>query len=471
MDYTLLAQKIQGQTTKIALIGATRGYGYTLLAQMNKVECMVLRVMCSRHIEDCVRVLKELGYSEEKLLFCASAEEVRSAPDDAVILVKDYRLVTEADVQSLVECTGNTDVGARIAVKALEKGINVYMVSKETDSVCGPALNQIAAANHAIYALVNGDQPRNLLDLCSWTKLCGLEIIAAGKASEYDLVWDPETGILTCDNETERLEEAIPELAGCWHYQGEATLKRRQELLEKYTGVISADLCEMNLVSNVTGLKAALPTMSYPIARISELADIFCPKEDGGILEKTGVMDVFFNLRTRDEASFAGGEFVIVRCENEKVWDMLLKKGHVISRNRKYACIYFPYHLMGVETPASILLGDFMGVGSHPECRQVSVMAGIAREDLPAGTRLKVEGHHHQIQGLTPVLFDREAAEGLAPFYLLNGCTLTRTVRAGEAVTREAVELAAAYPYELYERGLALSEETSVVQLAEVVGK
>ena len=55
------------------------------------------------------------------------------------------------------------------------------MVSKETDSVCGPMLNQTAAENGAVYSLVNGDQPRNLLDICSWANLLGLEIIAAGK--------------------------------------------------------------------------------------------------------------------------------------------------------------------------------------------------------------------------------------------------------------------------------------------------
>ena len=472
MDYTLLAQSIQGKTTKVGLIGATRGYGYTLLAQMTKVDCMALRVMCSRHIEDCIQVLTDLNYPADKLLLCETAEQVHTAAEDAIILVSDYRLVTEADIHSLVECTGNPTVGAHVAVNALEKGINVYMVSKETDSVCGPIFNRIAAEHKAVYALVNGDQPRNLLDLYSWARLCGLEVIAAGKASEYDLVWDPETGLFSCDNETEHLEEPMPGLASCWRYDNPQTLVQRRKLLEKYTGVISADLCEMNLVSNVTGLIPATPTMNYPIARISELADIFIPKEDGGILEKTGVIDVFFNLRSPDEASFAGGEFVIVRCENDKVWDMLLKKGHVVSRSRKYACLYFPYHLMGVETPTSIILGDFLGVGTHPECRQVSIMVGVAQQDLPAGTSLKVEGHHHQIKGLTPALLAREEAEHLAPFYLLNGCTLTQEVKAGEVVPLAAADFSALYPYELYRRGLALTEEEPcVVQLADVVGK
>lgn len=67
--------------------------------------------------------------------------------------------------------------------------------------------------------------------------------------------------------------------------------------MEKYTEVISADLCEMNLVSNVTGYVPATPFLDYPVAKPSELADIFIPEEDGGILKKTGVVDVFYNLR------------------------------------------------------------------------------------------------------------------------------------------------------------------------------
>ena len=73
-----------------------------------------------------------------------------------------------------------------------------------------------------------------------------------------------------------------------------------------------------------------------------------------------------------------GGEFVIVRCEN-KMWEILKGKGHVMSRNGKYCCIYHPYHYMGLETPVSILEGDLMGIGTHSECRQVSVLAGVAR--------------------------------------------------------------------------------------------
>lgn len=455
MDYSNLINNTMGKTSKVGIIGATRGYGYTLLAQIPKVKHMDLRVICSRHPKECLEVLEEIGYDKERIVFCKDKAEISQAPEQAILIVSDYRLVMECGITALVECTGNTAVSSDAALGALGRGINVYMVSKETDSVCGPVLNQVAAENQAVYALVNGDQPRNLLDLYSWAMLLGLEVVAAGKSSEYDFVWDRETGEFTCTDGSGVIRD-MPEMMDQWYFKGRDTLEKRREMLEDYTGVISADLCEMNLVSNITGLVPSSPFLSYPVAKISELADIFIPEEDGGILKKTGVVDVFYNLRGRDEASFCGGEFIVIRCENEKMWEILKSKGHVMSRNDKYACIYYPYHYMGLETPVSILLGDLMGVGTHPECRQVSVLAGVADRDLPAGTVLAVQGHHHAIEGLIPELLERSNVGNVAPFYLLNGMTLLREVKKGEPVTLEDVDLSQSETYQLYARGLAL---------------
>lgn len=457
MDYTSLLKINGAKKSRVGIIGATRGYGYTLLAQIPKVERMELRLISARHTEECVEVLEGLGYKKEEIVICENGEQVRNAPKDAVLIVTDYRLALESDITALVECTGNTSVSADAASGALKRGINVYMVSKETDSVCGPALNQIAAEHNAVYSLVNGDQPRNLLDLFSWGTVLGLEIVAAGKASEYDFVWDPDTGEFTYTEGEVYPHEPIPGMKEFWHYQGRETLEGRRRLVEKYMAVISADLCEMNLVSNVTGLVPSAARLNYPVAKISELADIFIPEEDGGILKKTGVVDVFCNLRAPDEASFAGGEFIIIKCENKTVWDLLISKGHVVSRNGKYACMYLPYHYMGLETPISILLGDIMGIGTHSECRQVTVMTGVAQEDLPAGTVLKVQGHHHSIDGLTPELWELKDAGNVAPFYLLNGTTLLRDVKKGEPVTKDVVDLTGSLPYDLYCQGLKLS--------------
>jgi len=451
VDYTYLFKNNEGKKSKIGIIGATRGYGYTLLAQIPKVEHLTLRLISSRNAEQCVAVLKELGYDENLIMVCESKSEIMNAPEEAIIVTTDYRLTVESDINSLVECTGNTAVSSDIAIAAINRGINVYMVSKETDSICGPYLNQLAAEKGVVYSLVNGDQPRNLIDLCSWARLLGLEIVAAGKSSEYDFVWDPDSGNLSYLDKSENM----PDMKSCWRYEGPETLDARRKLLADYTEVISADLCEMNLVSNITGLVPAAPRLNYPIAKVSELADIFIPAEDGGILTGQGVVDVFYNLRAPDEASFAGGVFIIVKCENENVWELLKGKGHLVSRNGKYACMYLPYHYMGLETPVSIILGDFLGIGTHPECRQVSVLTGVAEIDLPKGTVLKVEGHHHTIDGLIPeLLVCSDKTEDIVPFYLLNGLVLTRDVKAGETITLDAVDISKCQPYKYYAESL-----------------
>ena len=457
MDFTNLFKNCGGKKSRIGVIGATKGYGYTLLAQVPYVELMELRCICSRHPEECQAVLDELPYKDKTIVTCESIEDIKAAPEDAIIIVKDYHLVMETGVTSIVESTGNTAVSADAAQLALNRGINVYMVSKETDSVCGTALHQLAAANNAVYCLVNGDQPRNLIDLVSWAKTLGMEIIAAGKASEYDFSWNRETGKLLFTNGSSEPED-MPELIDCWRYEGPETLKKRRAHLDKYMDVISADLCEMNLVSNITGLVPAVPTLDYPICKASELADIFIPEEDGGILKKTGVVDVFNCLREEAEASFGGGEFIIVKVHNDSVWETLEGKGHVRGRNGKYGCIYWPYHIMGVETPISILLGDLLGIGTRTDCRQVSVLAGVAKEDLKARTELIVHGHHHEIDGLTPELLEAKTVGNLAPYYLLNGTKLLKDVKRGDPVTLEDVDLSQLPIYKLYLDGLALNK-------------
>ena len=99
----------------------TRGYGYTLLAQIPKVKLMDLRVICSRHPDECQAVLKEIGYKENQIVYCETKDAIHSADEDAVLIVSDYRLMPECGITALVECTGNTTVSADAALTALKR--------------------------------------------------------------------------------------------------------------------------------------------------------------------------------------------------------------------------------------------------------------------------------------------------------------------------------------------------------------
>ncbi len=49
------------------------------------------------------------------------------------------------------------------------------------------------------------------------------------------------------------------------------------------------------------------------------------------------------------------------------------------------------------------------------ECRQVSVLAGVAKQDIPKGTQLKVAGHHHSIDGPCSRTSGANTAKNAAP--------------------------------------------------------
>lgn len=169
---------------------------------------------------------------------------------------------------------------------------------------------------------------------------------------------------------------------------------------------------------------------------------MFIPREDGGILTQTGVVDVFNCLRRHGEASFGGGVFIVVRCSDEETWHMLAEKGHVVSRNRRYAALYLPYHIMGLESPISLFSAVLHHRPSGAHDQQVhAVMAGYAERPLAKGETLTMGGHHHTIDHVSARLLAKADAEGVAPFYLLANKTLTQDVAAGELIPLSALAL------------------------------
>ena len=66
MDFTSIVKNAK-KPSKLGIIGATRGYGYTLLAQMTHVPLLQLRVISSRHTDECRAVLEELDVPEGDL--------------------------------------------------------------------------------------------------------------------------------------------------------------------------------------------------------------------------------------------------------------------------------------------------------------------------------------------------------------------------------------------------------------------
>lgn len=420
---------------RYALTGAKGGFARTLLAQTRLLSRLQATVLCDLDVAGLRALCLELGYEAGKLVECADAAALAAMPADAIALVADVALLDPARYDILVEATGNPAIGYRVARRAIEAKRHVAMVSKEVDAVAGIFLSRLAARHGVVYTTADGDQPANLIGWVTWARTLGLDVVAAGKSSEYDLVFDPATQTITQLDQT----FPAPAMAGLLALGDDvpATLAARRAALAGRKTSATADYCEMSVVATNTGLVPDVELMHYPVARATELADIYALAEDGGVLARSGVIDVFNMLRLPDEASFAGGVFVVVRTHDGPTWELLRQKGHVVSRNGRYACLYLPYHFMGVETPISLwnaVLHERASGSDHPT--QCAILGGRATVDLKAGTTLHMGGHHHDVSGVQAVLVASEAAPAdIAPLYLAAHARLARDVKAGELLT------------------------------------
>lgn len=442
--------------TRIALTGAHGGYGRTFLAQLARTPEIAPSVLIDPNLEGVRAMLAELGIPADVVVESHDAVHTAAAVAQGRIVVVPGRDAVSWDgIDVLVEACGRVPQGHGYAAAALEHGVHVVMVSKEVDTVTGPELAARAAERGLSYLPGDGDQPANLLRLVDWVAQVGLEIVAIGKSGEYDIEFDPATGRATQAG----VVVDAPELAGLLELGDDpaATLARRADAVRGLKRAAAADSCEMTVVATRTGAVADVEGMRYPVARIAELADVYADREAGGIRERDGIVDVFSALRLPGEASFAGGVFAIVRTGDPVTWETLRGKGHVLSRDGRYACIYWPYHYMGVETPLTVHAA--MDGAASPAPRWSTLLAARADRDLPAGTAFAVAGHHHEIAGVAPVMLD--AVEGVAPYYLLDGARLTRDVPAGELIHLGDVEGVDAPTLAAYLAGAARGDSTN----------
>jgi len=438
---------------RILLTGANGGYGRTLLDQLRRLPDMTATQLVDPDVAGVSRMLHDLGVADDLIAVPTTAAETAAAVSAGKIsVVASASAIDWNSVDVLVEATGRVEAGHAYADTALESGVHVVMVSKEIESVAGVALSAKARDKGLRYLPGDGDQPANLLRLVAWVLEVGFDIVALGKSSEYDLAFDPATGVVDQNGVT----IDAPGLAELLDLGDdlEATVAARSAQVAALKRSAAADYCEMNVVSLYTGAISDVEGMHYPVARPDELADLYAAREDGGLIGRTGSIDVFSMLRLPGEASFAGGVFVIVRTGDAVTWEILRGKGHVVSRDGKYACIYWPYHYMGIETPLSIAAAvDGTSVVAEP--RQHTVLAARASVALEPGTIFRVEGHHHEIAGVTPVIIDPDAGE-IAPYYLLSGATLVAPVAAGDFVRLADLADVPEAALAAYRSGLAL---------------
>ncbi len=446
MYYTNLFTRPADKPVKACLMGAGE-FGASFLFQAQDMPHMEVPAVCTRTVQRAVEAYKQAGISESKIKICETAEEARKAYGDGFFVVSaNFSILTGLPLDILVESSGAPESSAAAAEEAINNGMHVIMVSKETESVVGSILARKAKEKNLVYTTGDGDQPSLLIGLISWGRALGLNIVGAGKSSEYDFVYDPEEKKIICEGQKKIISS--PGMADQWlmgKRPAAEVVAARASMLTELSMRSVPDLCEMMVVANATGLLPDNPVFHAPVARMSEMPDLFCPVADGGLFEQPGGrLDIFNCLRRPDEVSMAGGVFIIVECKDRKSWKVLEAKGHPVSRNGKYAAIYNPAHLLGVETGTSVLAAAIMGHATGGgNLRPLCDLHGRAAMDLKKGHILSMGGHHHTIDAVEAFIGKAEAvAPGSPlPFYLFSQLELVRDVSAGRVICYDDVRM------------------------------
>ncbi len=426
MNYHALFAAAGHRIVRAGLIGVG-DFGASLLAQARHIPNLEFVLLCDRDRDRVDRAIRRIGLN-----------------GDEIAITSDYRDTGGPDFDVLVEATGSPTAAAANALQALASGRHVVNASKEADILIGPLLHRLARAKGLVYTTVDGDQPSLLIGLISWARVLGLKIVAAGKASEYDLVLEPGGGL-----DRHGTHYPAPELAALWDLDGReiADIVSARTDMAASRGVPTKtvpDFCEMGIVANATGLLPDRADLHAPVLRTREVADALQLVDHGGLLSRAGSIDLFNCLRRPEDASFAGGVFVVVECEDRRTWDLLRDKGHMVARNGRAAMLYNPQHLLGIEAPISILSAALLGLPTGAEAPRphVDLVARAAR-DLAAGERLAItDTHHHEVAGLRPELVPARAIRDAAacPYYLAIDRRLTRDVPAGCLITNRMLE-------------------------------
>jgi predicted homoserine dehydrogenase-like protein len=204
---------------------------------------------------------------------------------------------------------------------------------------------------------------------------------------------------------------------------------------------------EMAAVCNATGLAPPAAGLAFPPCGASRLAQVMIPAADGGVLDGAGTVEVASSverdggpiaddLRWGVYVTFAAGDDYVARCFRDY--------GVPTDRTGRYASLHRPLHLIGLETPVSILAAGLLGEPTGSPTGFRADVAAVAKRDLAAGEVLDGEGGFTVYGRLTPAA-DAVGARAL-PIGLAHGARLVRPVAAGGVVTARDVEMPDAPP-------------------------
>ena len=198
---------------------------------------------------------------------------------------------------------------------------------------------------------------------------------------------------------------------------------------------------EMAALANATGLAPQAEGLQFPPAGADHLAQICRPSQAGGVLSRSGTVEVVSSLH-RDgrpvDRDLRWGVYVTFRAEHDYVRRCLQEYG-IVSDEGEYAATYKPVHFIGLELGYSVAKAALRQEAIGTPRAWMGDVAAVAKRELKAGEMLDGEGGATVWGRL--VLAADSVRDKVLPIGLAQNISLKRPVAAGQVVTLDDVNL------------------------------
>ena len=356
-------------------------------------------------------------------------------------------LIAAPGVEVVIEATGDAPAGVDHALRAIEAGRHVVMVNVEADALVGTLLARRAQAAGVVYTLAYGDQPALICELVEWARLCGLEVVCAGKGTKHLPAY----------------HEVTP--ATVWEHYGlppEQTAGLNAQMFCSFLdGTKSA--VEMAAVANATGLVPQARGLGFPACGTADLASQLRPAGEGGVLDRSATLEVVSSMHA-DGSPVAGdlrwGVYVTIGAADRFVAAAFAAYGLATSGDGRVAALWRPSHLVGLELGVSVARAALAG---EPTGAAVAAIAGRlmlcqarsagGRDDRRRGRRACLRRPAEPVAGL---------GARMLPMGLARGARVVRDITRGSEVSQQDVEIA--------DRGSAAALYVDLIQGADGSG-
>ncbi len=428
MNYAKLLHTDKPVVTGLIGLG---DFGQSFLRQSRRIPGVTVAAVCDVAVDRARTLLEAVGIPREACPICEAVGPAQSALEAGQVpVVPDGALLAELALDVIVEASGDPEAGARHAVAAFTQGRHLVLVNKETACTVGPALFAQAQDAGLVYTMADGDQPSMIMDMLSWARTNGMDVICAGKAGEVD-------------QRVEGSDEALWQIRTPTDPTFAATVAARSACIPQAQRVRVPDYAELAIVINESGLGFDTPRLHGPVLHYAEMAAALRQRTDGGLLDHPPVVEVCNLLAHPHAPSMAGGVFLVIRNPGADNWDLLARKRHLISPDGAHIFLFRPYHLLGLETGISVLAAARLGLPtSGDDIHHIVDMVGRAEIDLPAGHVLTM-GRGQCITHVQPELTNAlpVAPDHPIPYYVAAGQPLARPVAQGALLQLQDVRL------------------------------